>query len=84
MAPRFRLRGVSLETALAMLATGESGARPLAVITFDDGFRDFYTTAWPIIQRHGFTATMYLPTRFYYLAAEIVSRQGMSDLERGA
>jgi peptidoglycan/xylan/chitin deacetylase (PgdA/CDA1 family) len=57
-------RGVSLETALAMLATGESGARPLAVITFDDGFRDFYTTAWPIIQRHGFTATMYLPTAF--------------------
>jgi peptidoglycan/xylan/chitin deacetylase (PgdA/CDA1 family) len=57
-------RGVSLETALAMPANGESGAGPLAVITFDDGLRDFYTTAGPIIQRHGFTATMYLPTAF--------------------
>ncbi len=57
-------RGVSLEAALAMPAGGESAAGPLAVITFDDGLRDFYTAAWPIIQRHGFTATMYLPTAF--------------------
>jgi peptidoglycan/xylan/chitin deacetylase (PgdA/CDA1 family) len=35
-----------------------------AVLTFDDGFRDFYTTAWPILREFGFTATMYLPTAF--------------------
>jgi peptidoglycan/xylan/chitin deacetylase (PgdA/CDA1 family) len=37
---------------------------PLVVITFDDGFRDFYTDAFPVLQEHGFTATMFLPTAF--------------------
>ncbi len=40
--------------------------RPLpgrcVAITFDDGYRDFLEYAWPALQRHGFTATMYLPT----------------------
>lgn len=40
-----------------------SGDHPVA-ITFDDGFHDFYTAAWPVLQQHGFSATMYLPTAF--------------------
>ena len=36
--------------------------RPVA-ITFDDGYRDFYTTAAPILRDAGFTATNYVPTR---------------------
>jgi len=32
------------------------------VITFDDGFHNFYTNAFPILNRHGFTVTMFLPT----------------------
>jgi len=57
-------QGVSLEEALAALVDGKSNRRPLAAITFDDGFRDFYTAGWPVLQRHGFTATMHLPTGF--------------------
>ena len=34
------------------------------VITFDDGFRDFYDQAFPILKKYGQTAVMYLPTAF--------------------
>ena len=33
-------------------------------LTFDDGFFDFYTSAFPLLQEFGFRATMYLPTAF--------------------
>jgi peptidoglycan/xylan/chitin deacetylase (PgdA/CDA1 family) len=33
--------------------------KPL-LITFDDGLRDFYTTAWPLLRAHGFVATLYV------------------------
>src|SRR5258708_22303755 len=56
--------GLALEDALSMLlAENVNGRRPV-VITSDDGFRDFHTSAWPVLRQHGFTATVYLPTGF--------------------
>ncbi len=37
---------------------------PLVGITFDDGFQDFHTNAFPILNRYGYTATVFLPTAF--------------------
>ena len=37
--------------------------RPV-VITFDDGFADFYTEALPIFKKHHFSATLYVATAF--------------------
>jgi peptidoglycan/xylan/chitin deacetylase (PgdA/CDA1 family) len=36
----------------------------IVVITFDDGFRNFYTNAFPVLNHYGFTATMFLPTAY--------------------
>ena len=49
--------------ALPSVFRPRSSNQPVA-ITFDDGFRDFYTAAFPILQQHGFMATMYLPTAY--------------------
>lgn len=38
-----------------------TSGRPV-LITFDDGYRDFYEVAWPILQRFDFTAEVFLPT----------------------
>lgn len=59
---------IGLDVAVNMLRR-ESNARQVVpakpvVITFDDGFHDFYTDGFPILCRHGFTATVFLPTSF--------------------
>ena len=38
---------------------------PQAVlVTFDDGYRDFLTHAWPILRAHGVPAVLFVPTAF--------------------
>lgn len=41
-----------------------SHSEKTVVLTFDDGFRNFYTDAVPILLRHGFRATVFLVTSF--------------------
>lgn len=38
--------------------------RKAVVITFDDGFEDFRAKAIPILDKYGFSATMFLPTLY--------------------
>jgi peptidoglycan/xylan/chitin deacetylase (PgdA/CDA1 family) len=46
----------------AIRRCSEPKALKSVVITFDDGFRNFYTNAFPVLNQYGFTATMFLPT----------------------
>ncbi len=41
---------------------GRRGRRVL--LTFDDGYRDNFELAYPLLRRHGLTATFFLPTGF--------------------
>jgi peptidoglycan/xylan/chitin deacetylase (PgdA/CDA1 family) len=53
-----------LEAAGERLCSGKLTGNKTVVITFDDGFRDFYQYAYPALAENGFTATMFLPTGF--------------------
>lgn len=51
---------LSMDQVAACLA-GETPIPPRAVaLTFDDGYENFAEHAWPILQRHGFPAMVYL------------------------
>ncbi|KXF77391.1 polysaccharide deacetylase [Paramesorhizobium deserti] len=52
---RLGYRGLSLRDALPYIEGSKTGK--VAVITFDDGFRDVYENALPVLQEYGFTAT---------------------------
>jgi peptidoglycan/xylan/chitin deacetylase (PgdA/CDA1 family) len=41
--------------------TGDLPERPV-VLTFDDGYGDFYSQAMPLLKQHGFTATLFMTT----------------------
>ena len=45
------------------LQSGEINRKKVS-ITFDDGYQDFLENAHPVLERFGFTATVYLPTAF--------------------
>jgi len=54
---------ITLDGAVQTLKASDIRPRSV-VITFDDGFRDFYTRAMPILQAHGFAATMFVVSSF--------------------
>ncbi|MGH9839810.1 MAG: polysaccharide deacetylase family protein [Blastocatellia bacterium] len=55
---------LTLDEAAAVLRGERSITRTAAVITFDDGYRDFYDLAWPVLRELGLPATVFVPTAY--------------------
>jgi peptidoglycan/xylan/chitin deacetylase (PgdA/CDA1 family) len=54
-------RTMDLPEMLAAMEAGQDLSKTV-VITFDDGYQDFYTDALPVMKECGFTATIFLAT----------------------
>jgi peptidoglycan/xylan/chitin deacetylase (PgdA/CDA1 family) len=54
----------SIGDALDVMAGRKATKRDLCVVTFDDGYRDVYRYAYPLLKQLGIPAIIYLPTSF--------------------
>ncbi len=57
-------RTIGLGEAVRQNEATTPNAEKAVVLTFDDGFEDFYTEAFPILSTFGYTATVFLPTAY--------------------
>jgi peptidoglycan/xylan/chitin deacetylase (PgdA/CDA1 family) len=57
-----RFRFVSLDEVGSRLESGSGFGGPIAAITFDDGYRDFYDLAFPLLQKKGIPAAVFVVT----------------------
>ena len=62
-------RVIGLGEAVKAIGGAADASRKHVVITFDDGFEDFYTRAFPVLTRYGFRAIVFLPTAFIHESA---------------
>lgn len=57
-----RYRFVSLDELAVTLENEETDGKPVAAITFDDGYRDVYQNAFPILKRRGIPSAVFVVT----------------------
>jgi peptidoglycan/xylan/chitin deacetylase (PgdA/CDA1 family) len=55
---------VTLAEAVEIVHGRTKPTRASVLITFDDGYKDNYDEAFPVLKRHGASATFFLPTLF--------------------
>lgn len=60
---------------VAAVSSGAALPASTVVLTFDDGFADFYTEALPILENYGFAATLYVTTGFVNNTSRFLQRE---------
>ncbi|MCA8970192.1 MAG: polysaccharide deacetylase family protein [Planctomycetes bacterium] len=79
-----RYRILPLSEVVQAIRNGRALPSKTAVITFDDGFRNNYTTAWPILKAEGVPATIFVTTGYLDSRRMNWSDQLFLDLQAAA
>jgi peptidoglycan/xylan/chitin deacetylase (PgdA/CDA1 family) len=59
-----RYRIVDLDEAVEIVRGRTAMSRPSVLLTFDDGYRDNFDQAYPVLRAHGVSGAFFLPTSF--------------------
>jgi peptidoglycan/xylan/chitin deacetylase (PgdA/CDA1 family) len=59
-----RFRFMDMEEYLGRVRNGKEVPDKTAIVTVDDGYRDFYEIAYPVLRKHTVPATVFLSTDF--------------------
>ncbi len=74
---------ITLDTLYAALKGGELPSKSV-VLTFDDGYIDFYHNAFPVLKRYGFRSIVFIPTGLvggsYYMSWDQIKEIDASNL----
>lgn len=57
-------QSIGLQQAVGMMEGAVPSPEKPVVLTFDDGYQDFYTEAFPLLSRFGYSAIVFLPTAY--------------------
>jgi len=57
-------KAVTLNEFISSLSEDKTPFLKTVVLTFDDGFQNFFTEAFPVLEKYGFKATVFLVTDF--------------------
>lgn len=75
---------ITLNTLYSSLREGGGLPAKPVILTFDDGYTDFYYNAFPILKKYGFSATVFIPTALmdqgYYLTWAQIKEMSSSGL----
>lgn len=66
---------ISLDTLYQGLAGGKGFPEKSVVLTFDDGYGDFYTNGFPVLVQYGFAATVFMISSYVDKAGYLTSDQ---------
>ncbi|EKD89838.1 MAG: polysaccharide deacetylase [uncultured bacterium] len=75
---------ISLDTLYGIIYGHASKPEKPVVLTFDDGYIDFYTNAYPILRKYNFHAVSFIPTKLiggsYYMSWNQIKEIASSGL----
>jgi peptidoglycan/xylan/chitin deacetylase (PgdA/CDA1 family) len=74
-------RVISAEDLLGFLAYQRQIPKKSVLITIDDGYRSAYQSAWPILKKYGFTATLFVYTSYVGISPKAITWDQLRTLK---